>query len=101
MQEMGRTAYSPYPRLEIGAGSEFNSSATFLTGQLVCLLPVGLFNHVMFNLKKLFLKLECSATMSFSKNTLTESKLLSAINEQQSLFQLQTLYTCMLPSIQC
>ena len=27
---------------------EFNSLATFVNSQLVCLLPVGIFNHVMF-----------------------------------------------------
>ena len=30
---------------------EFNSSATLVNSQLVCLLPVGVFNLVMFNFK--------------------------------------------------
>ena len=46
---------------------EFNSSATFVNShsQLVCLLPVGVFNLVVFNLINLFVKFNCSATLAF------------------------------------
>ena len=38
--------------LELFLGSpKFNSSAALVNSQLVCLLPVGSFNHVIFNLK--------------------------------------------------
>ena len=33
---------------------EFNSSTTFVNSQQVFLLPVGIFNHVMFDLDYLF-----------------------------------------------
>ena len=37
--------------LDLFLGSpEFNSLATFVNSQLVCLRPVGIFNNVMFNL---------------------------------------------------
>ena len=36
-------------QLELFLGRpQFNSSATFVNSQLVCLLPVGILNHVMF-----------------------------------------------------
>ena len=35
---------------------EFNSSVTLVNSQLVCLLPVGIFNHVIFNLNYSFMK---------------------------------------------
>ena len=38
--------------LELFHGTpEFNSSATLVNSQLVCVLPLGVFNLVMFNLK--------------------------------------------------
>ena len=41
--------------LDLFHGSpEFKSSATLVNSQLVCLLPVGIFNNVMFNLNYLF-----------------------------------------------
>ena len=46
---------------------EFSSSATFVNSQLVCLLPVGVFNLV-FNLSYLFLKFNCSAPLAFGYN---------------------------------
>ena len=38
----------------VSPSPEFNSSAMLENGQLVCLLPVRIFNHVMFNLNYLF-----------------------------------------------
>ena len=47
--------------LELFHGSpEFNSSVTLVNNQLACLLPVGIFNPVMFTLKYLFLIFVCS-----------------------------------------
>ena len=43
---------------------EFNSSATLVNSQLACLLSVGIFNPVMFNLKYLSLIFECSAPLA-------------------------------------
>ena len=44
-------------QLELFLGSrEFNSSAALVKKQLVCLLPVGIFNYVIFYLNYLFLK---------------------------------------------
>ena len=42
-------------QLDLFLGSpEFNSSTTLVNSQLVCFLPVGVFNHVMFDLDYLF-----------------------------------------------
>ena len=41
--------------LDLFHGSpKFKSSATLVNSQLVCLLPVGILNNVMFNLNHLF-----------------------------------------------
>ncbi len=49
---------------------EFNFSAALVNSQIVRLLPVGIFNLVMFNLECLFLMFECSAPLKLVLNQL-------------------------------
>ena len=49
-----KSCFGNYLDLFLG-GPVFNSSATLVNGQLVCLLPFGILEHVMFYLKYLFL----------------------------------------------
>ena len=42
--------FNASPLLITNGSPKFNSSATFINGQLVCLLPAGGFNLVVFNL---------------------------------------------------
>ena len=51
-------------------GLKFNSSATFVSNQLVCLLPAGDFNLVMFNSVAIFVsEIKLLAPIAFSYNT--------------------------------